>query len=271
MRTKARSSAGPHGKAKADRHFVTALARGLDVLHAFKSGEERLSNQDLAQRCSLPKSTVTRLTYTLTKLGHLHRVAESGRYRLGLATLSLGGTTLSHLDVKETSNPLLQELADVTRTMVSLGIRDDLSMLYIESCRSQASIVTLQLGIGSRLPIATTAIGRGYLAAAPVETRQAIEDRIEALDPLAWPRIEAGIRQAIADLAQRGCVGSFGDWKKEIHAIAVPMTLGPGLPPMVVSAAAPAHAVSVDTFLSEIRPQLIQTVHGIQTRYRSST
>jgi len=71
--------------AKEDRHFVTALARGLRLLQVFRSGEERLSNQELAERCSLPKSTVTRLTYTLTLLGFLHHHQDTGRYRLGMA------------------------------------------------------------------------------------------------------------------------------------------------------------------------------------------
>lgn len=68
-------------RAKEDRHFVTALARGLQVLQCFKSGEERLGNQDLAERCKLPKSKIARLTYTLTKLGFLHN--ESGSSRSG--------------------------------------------------------------------------------------------------------------------------------------------------------------------------------------------
>lgn len=257
--------------AKEDRHFVTALARGLEVLHAFRSGEERLSNQELAERCALPKSTVTRLTYTLTKLGYLHHVAESGRYRLGLSTLTLGGTTLSRLDVKEVSNPLLQELADATGAMVSIAIRDDLSMLYIENCRSESSMVTLRMGIGTRQPIATTAIGRGYLAGAPAEARQALEERIQALDPRAWPLIRQGIRQAIEDLAQRGCVTSFGDWRKEINAIAVPMPLAPGLPLMVVNVAAAAQSICAQAFMSDIRPQLIQTVKTIEAKYRQGT
>lgn len=48
--------------AKADRHFVTALARGLDVLGAFRSRDRMLGNQELARRCGLPKSTIFRLT-----------------------------------------------------------------------------------------------------------------------------------------------------------------------------------------------------------------
>src|SRR5687768_18493710 len=67
---------------KQDRHFVTALSRGLDVLSCFRSGSRMLGNQEISERCKLPKSTVSRLTYTLTKLGYLHYVKESGKYRL---------------------------------------------------------------------------------------------------------------------------------------------------------------------------------------------
>jgi DNA-binding IclR family transcriptional regulator len=253
----------PSGNEKEDRHFVTALARGLEVLRCFKSGEERLGNQEIAERCKLPKSTVTRLTYTLTKLGHLHHVEESGRYRLGMATLTLGGTTLARLDVKEVSRPLMQQLADDTNTLVALGIRDEMSMLYVENCRGQ-SILTLRLNIGSRIPIATTALGRAYLAGVSESMRQGLEERIQALDPVAWPRLEKGIRQALSDLSEHGCCCSFGEWHKEIHAIAVPLSPGQGLPVMAITAAAPAISVSAETFMREVRPRLVAAVRQIE-------
>lgn len=248
---------------KEDRHFVTALARGLEVLRCFKSGEERLGNQDLSERCKLPKSTVTRLTYTLTKLGYLHHVEESGRYRLGMATLTLGGTTLARLDVKEVSRPLMEDLANATGSQISLGIRDGMSMLYIEVCRGQ-SIVTLRLDIGSRIPLATTAMGRAYLAGVTPGERQGLEERIEALDPTSWPRIAQGIRQGVSDLAEHGCCSSFGEWQKEIHGIAVPLQLGQGLPVMVINAAGPAQLLSRESFMQEIRPRVIETVRRIE-------
>ena len=71
----------PAPKTKEDRHFVTALARGLEVLSCFRSGDKALGNQEIAQRCKLPKSTVSRLTSTLTKLGYLIQVEDSGKYR----------------------------------------------------------------------------------------------------------------------------------------------------------------------------------------------
>ena len=114
---------------KQDRHFVTALSRGLDVLSCFRSGSRLLGNQDISERCRLPKSTVSRLTYTLTKLGYLHYVKESGKYRLGTATLALGSAVLGRFEVRDLARPLMQELADSTGTTVSLGARQRLSMV----------------------------------------------------------------------------------------------------------------------------------------------
>lgn len=55
-----------------DRQFVTALARGLEVLRSFEPGDRHLGNQDIAERSGLPKPTVSRQTYTLSRMGFLH-------------------------------------------------------------------------------------------------------------------------------------------------------------------------------------------------------
>ena len=137
---------------KQDRHFVTALSRGLDVLSCFRSGSRLLGNQDISERCSLPKSTVSRLTYTLTKLGYLHYVRESGKYRLGTATLALGSAVLGRFDVRDLARPLMQELADATGTSVALGARQRLSMVCIEVCKGNA-VLSLNMDVGMRLPL----------------------------------------------------------------------------------------------------------------------
>lgn len=256
------------GGAKEDRHFVTALARGLQLLQCFKSGEERLGNQELAERCQLPKSTVTRLTYTLSKLGFLHHVEDSGRYRLGMSTLTLGGTTLSRLDVKEVGRPLMQALANSTGSMIALGMRDGMSMLYIETCRSQ-SFVTINLNVGSRIPVATTAMGRACIAAMKPSARRTLEERLQTVEPAAWPRVESGIHAAIAELEELGCCTSFGEWRGEVHAIAAPLKVGNGMPVMVLSAAGPAQTMGADFFMREVRPQLLAAVREIERHFKT--
>jgi len=182
---------------KEDRHFVTALARGLEVLACFRSGDKVLGNQEIAQRCRLPKSTVSRLTYTLTRLGYLIHVEDAGKYRLGTATLSLGSAMLVRLDVRQIARPLMQELADFAKAEVSLGTRDRFSMIYVENCRSSA-LLTLSLDVGSRIALATSAMGRAWLAAVPEEVRSPVLEQMRARgDKLAWGEVQAGIDKAL--------------------------------------------------------------------------
>src|SRR5580700_8259060 len=166
--------------AKADRHFVNALGRGLEVLACFRHGDRMLGNQDLARACGLPKSTVSRLTNTLTKLGYLIYVEESAKYSLGTATLSLGSAMLSRLDIRKLAHPLMQQLAEFGQCMVSLGSRDRLSMIYIDAVRGSAA-VTLSLDTGARIQIATSAMGRAYLTAIPEKERNAIMEGVRKL------------------------------------------------------------------------------------------
>ena len=136
---------------------------GCRCWRAFGSGDSQLGNQELAERCGLPKSTVSRLTMTLTRLGYLIQTPDTGRYRLGMATLSLGSAMLSRLDLRQVARPLMQELAAFSGASVSLGARDRFSMIYIEHCRGPAAL-TLSMDVGARIPLATSAIGRAYLA-----------------------------------------------------------------------------------------------------------
>ncbi|MCX7147031.1 MAG: IclR family transcriptional regulator [Sulfuritalea sp.] len=248
---------------KEDRHFVTALARGLSVLSCFSSGEKMLGNLDIAKRCKLPKSTVSRLSYTLTKLGYLVFVEHTGKYRLGTSTLVLGSAMLARLDVRDLSRPPMQELADFSKGMVSLGSRDRLSMIFVGNARSSAAL-TLSLDVGSRIPIATTAMGRAYLALIPEREREDIMERVKELDEVAWPAIRAGVERALKEYNESGCVSSFGEWQTDVNAIAVPLRPGGGLPPMAINCGGPAFTLSKEFLLNEVRPKLIELVRQLE-------
>jgi DNA-binding IclR family transcriptional regulator len=248
---------------KQDRHFVTALSRGLDVLSCFRSGSRLLGNQDISERCSLPKSTVSRLTYTLTKLGYLHYVRESGKYRLGTATLALGSAVLGRFDVRDLARPLMQELADDTGTSVALGARQRLSMVCIEVCKGNA-VLSLNMDVGMRLPLATSAIGRSYLAVSNDIERADLLEQIKELDHVSWPALKQGIDKAIHQYSELGVCASFGEWQPDVNGIAVGFRPGNGLPPMAINCGAPAFKVSSEYLLGEVRPKLIEIARKIE-------
>jgi DNA-binding IclR family transcriptional regulator len=250
---------------KADRHFVNALGRGLELLACFRHGDRVLGNQDLARACGLPKSTVSRLTNTLTKLGYLVYVEESAKYSLGTATLSLGSAMFARLDIRKLAHPRMQELAEFSQCMVTLGTRDRLSMLYIDVVRGSGA-VTLSLDMGSRINIATSAIGRAYLTAVTAHEREEIVDRICELAPESrWAELREGVEQAQRDIRELGVCCSFGEWQKDVNAIAVPVRPGGGLPPMPINCGAPAYIASKEFLLEKVRPRLIALANELET------
>jgi DNA-binding IclR family transcriptional regulator len=250
---------------KTDRHFVTALARGLEVLACFRHGDRMLGNQELSKRCGLAKSTVSRLTHTLTNLGYLVYVEESAKYSLGMATLSLGSAMLSRLDIRKLAHPLMEQLAEFGQCTVSLGSRDRLSMIYIDAVRGSAA-VTLSLESGARIQIATSAMGRAYLTAVPENERNDIMERVRELaDVNRWPELQRGVAKALRDIRELGVCCSFGDWQKDVNAIAVPVRPGGGLPPMAINCGAPAYMVSKEFLLERVRPRLIALANELET------
>src|SRR5690349_16935745 len=159
------------GHDRSDRMFVNALARGLEILRVFNPSDGALGNQEIAKRTGIPKPTVSRLAYTLTKLGYLIYFADTRRYQLGPAGLSLGYAILNRLRIRQVARPLMQQLSDEVGASVAIGMRDRLEMLYIAYTHSNSS-VTLRLEVGTRIPMASTAMGRAFLGGLPAEERE---------------------------------------------------------------------------------------------------
>jgi DNA-binding IclR family transcriptional regulator len=246
-----------------DRYYITALARGLEVLSCFRSGDRSLSNQQIAERCGLPKSTITRITYTLTKLGYLVQLPDGGRFALGNATLALGSATLARMDVRQLARPLMQELAEFSGATVAIAVRDKLSMIYVEVSHSTAALA-LTLQVGSRIPLATSAIGRAYMARASGQERDEILNRARELDDQAYANVVTGLERALADDREYGCATSFGDWQKHVNGIAVGFRPVSGNSAMAINCGGPSTTLSREFLLSDVRPRLLELAQRLE-------
>jgi len=246
-----------------DRQFVTALARGLDVLSCFKRGENSLSNSEIAARCNLARPTVSRLTYTLTKIGYLSQVPETGGYRHGIALIALGASALASLDIPQVVRPSMLELALFSNASVALGVRDRLSMRYIECCKSKSPIA-LTLDVGSRISIARSAMGRAYLAVCDRQERDSILQDLRSVDEKVWPALREGIDRALEEYSRYGCATSFGDWEPNVSGIAVGLRPGRGLSPMSINCGGPSVILTRDYLMQEVRPRLISLASGLE-------
>ena len=248
-----------------DRQFVTALARGLEVLRCFEPGDRHLGNQDIAERTGLPKPTISRLTHTLTRMGYLYHNERLGKYQLGTGVLSLGFSLLSNLEVLKIARPLMQELADRSHTQVSVGTRDRLSMLLLDSRERIEATVSLPREPGTRIPIANTAMGRALLCGLPEDEREILMDNIRQQDPANWPNQKTCIEQAMRDYQERGFCLSIGQWRSDVNAVAVPMLPIAGSRRLAFNCAAPSFVLRQHMLEDDIGPRLVNLVRTIES------
>lgn len=242
-----------------DRKFVTSLARGLEILRAWRPGEHTLTNQQLAERTRLPKPTVTRLTYTLCALGYLLYSESRGGYQLGPGVLGLGYSVLAGMEMRERAIPVMDELARLPglapAITVALAERQGLKAVYV-AVRRAPQTVALTLEVGARLPLGASAMGKAMLAALPEP------QRAETLDRLAerYPQHDIAARElcaaAVEELAAKGYCSSFGDWKPEINGIAAPILSPDGERVFAMNVGGPSFLASPRQLEEEAGPRL---------------
>ncbi len=261
---KPQASPGPAPKREAaDRGFVVALARGLEVLRAFHANDGLLGNQEIAARTNLPKPTVSRLTYTLTKLGYLAQVPRFEKYQLTPAAMALGYSALANLGVRHLSENYRDELMRQTGGAVAVGARDRLSMIYFGQSRSHLT-VGVQLDVGSRIPIATTAMGRAYIWARGDDERAALLRELREHYGSRWQKLRAGIERAGESMQRYGFAMSAGEWQDDVHAVGAALKLNDGTGPYAFNCGAPAFRFTEDKLRNDIGPRLVSMVRNIE-------
>ena len=112
----------------------------------------------------------------------------------------------------------MKELADYCNGSVSMGVRDRLNMVYVESCRSGNGITTLP-DIGTSVPISHSVIGRAFLAACTPPEREAVLNHMKVKEPEAHRKYRAPIDKSLEDIRARGFCASTGELRREVHAV----------------------------------------------------
>lgn len=247
-----------------DRQFVTALARGLDILRAFHAGEGMLGNQEIAHRTGLPKPTVARLTHTLTELGYLNYIRRFRKYELGASVLALGYAAISSMDVRRASHQPLEQLAHALNASTALGGRDRHSMIYLEACRGP-SVVAITHDVGTRVPMASTAMGRAYLFSLTDIDRNKQIDAIRRRWRDDWDKVKAGMERSFKELADHGFCVTWGEWLPELCGVGAPLRNTDGTAAYAINASAPIYQISRDRLEADWGPRLVKVARDIRT------
>lgn len=247
-------------KDKNDRQFVTALARGLELLRCFTPQRPFLGNQELSQLTGLPKGTITRLTYTLVKLGYLKQTTSS-KYQLAAGVLGFGYTMMANMAINNLATPYMEELADYAHSAVAMATRDRLRMVYLNVVQSKDT-TTMRRNVGSYLPIHLSSMGRACLASMPPAEQEFILDAIRSKYKEDWLKIRRGLDKAFRDYDDYGYCFSISEWQKDVNAVATAL-MHPTEGLLTFNCGAPSFMLSRSKLEEDIAPRLLHMKNNI--------
>lgn len=217
------SKSAPPAEAPSDRHFVTALARGLSVLRCFDRPRIELTVTEIAKLTGLSQPTTWRLCATLLDCGYLVRGTSGAGLRIGAPALTLGYAAARGLGPSELARPYLQRLTEQTRGNSTLSVRAGTEVISVEHIDGEW--ITPNQPVGWRAPLTAIPSGLAVLVALSEPARQDVMAVLAAKDP-AWPRHRQRIDAARAQYEREGYVTLTGMVDGQYSAIATPLFSG---------------------------------------------
>lgn len=153
--------------------MVKSASRVIDILELLAEHPCGRTHGEIARGLSVPKSSLTAILRTLIDRRYLEHDADTGRYALGSALVTLSGIYLRRNDVSQVSQSVLASLMLATGESTALTILAGREVIVIgkQTC-DKAILHSLQLG--DRGPVHASASGKAMLAMQP-------RARVEAL------------------------------------------------------------------------------------------
>ncbi|WPO99113.1 pca regulon transcriptional regulator PcaR [Pseudomonas sp. HR96] len=146
-----------------DPDFMTSLARGLAVIHAFQERKRHLTIAQISHRTEIPRAAVRRCLHTLIKLGYA--TTDGRTYSLLPKVLTLGHAYLSSTPLAVSSQPYLDRMSEQLHEACNMATLEGDDILYIARSATTQRLISVDLSVGGRLPAYCTSMGRILLAA----------------------------------------------------------------------------------------------------------
>lgn len=230
-----------------------SLERALVMLEliAYKSGG--LSNADISSRMGIATSTSSYILNRLERAGFLEREAETGRYQIGLKVVAIAHAPLRDMGLRRTAEPVLRRLAGQTDASSFIGVLERGNVMIVDKVE-KADLAIIDMNIGVRYPVHSTALGKTLLAYLPENRVRMIFNRIPFVK--SSPRTIDSKAKLLEDLKivrKQGYAISDGELFLGIRAVAAPIFGASGEPRAAVSATGFSVAVDDRRIISAVQ------------------
>ena len=204
--------------------YVQSFARGLTVIRSFSAAHPEQTLSEVSAHTGLTRAGARRILLTLLQLGYVD--LRGRQFRLTPRILDLGFAYLSSLPLWNRAEPVMEELVGELKESCSAAVLDGAEIVYVQRVPTH-KIMSITLGVGSRLPAWCTSMGRVLLADlddAELDRRLAAS-KIEAHTPSTLTDLER-LRQAIAAVRQQGWCLVDQELEEGLVSLAAPIRQG---------------------------------------------
>ncbi|HYW58566.1 MAG TPA: IclR family transcriptional regulator [Polaromonas sp.] len=144
--------------------YVQSFARGLEVIRSFSAQSPQQTLSEVAMRSGLSRAGARRILLTLQTLGYV--TSDGKHFSLTPRILDLGFAYLSSMPIWGLAEPVMEGLAAEVKESCSAAVLEGTDIVYVMRV-STHKIMSIALGVGSRLPAYCTSMGRVLLAGLP--------------------------------------------------------------------------------------------------------
>jgi len=241
--------------------YVQSFARGLEVIRSFSAQAPQQTLTEVAGRSGLTRAGARRILLTLQALGYVQ--ADGKLYRLTPRILDLGFAYLSSMPIWNLAEPVMEALVAQVKESCSAAVLDATDIVYVLRVPTH-KIMSITLGVGSRLPAYCTSMGRVLLADLPAEELAA---RLRACErkPLTKHTVTDvdALIARVAQVRRQGWSIVNQELEEGLVSLAVPITNRAGRTVAALNISGQANRTNMKTAQEQLLPALQDSARSI--------
>ncbi|MDQ2822197.1 MAG: helix-turn-helix domain-containing protein [Pseudomonadota bacterium] len=250
-------------------NYVQSFARGLAVLRSFGADAPAQTLSEVAERAGLTRAGARRILLTLLHLGYVD--ADGRLFRLTPKVLDLGYAYLSSLPLWSQAQPLLAGLSQTVRHSCSAAVLEGDDIVYVVRLSAQRTM-SINLGIGSRLPAYCTSMGRVLLASQDPDQLRARFDRAALLPLTPHTQIDPDtLITILATVRQQGWSLISEELELGLISLAAPVVDRTGKTVAAINISAQTGTTTAQRLIDDCLPKLLATAQQISGLMRLQT
>jgi len=243
--------------------FVRALAKGLAVIESFDAQSPAMTLSDVARRTGLSRGTARRLLLTLVDLGYCR--FDGKLFSLRPRALNLGFAYLHSQSLWQLAQPYMVELVERVHESCSIAVLDGTDVVYVARVPTAARIMSINLGLGTRLPAFATSMGRVLLAGLPARELEQLLAQASPLPAYTAKSIteRSAVLREIDAVRRQGWALVDQELETGLRSIAAPIVDSEGRTVAALNIGTHASRWPIQKLTQEALPQLRQAAAEI--------